>query len=102
VSDEAVDYRHTGALNDTSNDGKPWRLSDDEFICAYRQVGFDLIGPHDLGRSPAATRARWVLLRSSGAAKAISAMWAASDRYAAALAKYHECLSGAPTKEPAA
>lgn len=105
-----MNYDHSGALNGRANEGKPWRLEDDEFICEYHLVGLDLIGPHDLGRSPESTKARWDFLKATGANKAIRAMRKASnsswhapgktldyrrawkERRAKALAKYYDCI----------
>jgi hypothetical protein len=89
-----MNYDHDGSLNGRANEGKPWRLEDDQFICAYHSVGFGLIGPRDLGRSPESTKARWEFLKATGAEKAIRAMRGPKDDPARskALAKYYDCI----------
>jgi hypothetical protein len=47
--------------------GEPWTLDEDEKLAAWWEVGFDLIGPHDLGRTAEETAQRWEFLKASGA-----------------------------------
>ena len=45
-----------------------WTEQEDRFLVAYLDgIGADLIGPHDLGRSAAATVARGRKLKKTGA-----------------------------------
>jgi hypothetical protein len=64
---------------------KRWTYSDDTFLHAFYEDIGAFIGPHDLGRSEASTKARVRHLKSSGA-------WAALDNIIAARTEYHRCL----------
>ena len=111
---DAMHPSKTGMFTDHGNDAEPWSLGDDEFLVAYWGVGLDMIGPHDLGRSPSACKTRLEFLRSSKAIRAINDMsraehsgWHApgktmayrkawKERFEKALARYRERVSEEP------
>ena len=67
---------------------KRWTYSDDTFLHAFYEGMGPTIGPHDLGRTESATKARVKHLKSSGA-------WSALDKMTAARADYHRCIGDA-------
>lgn len=68
---------------------KHWTLEEDKFLVEFYDAVGSFIGPHDLGRSEASTKARVQKLKETGAWQALENLGQAERDY---LKKYHLCL----------
>ena len=64
---------------------KHWTLENDQFLVAYFDAVGPMIGPHDLGRPEAATKARVRLLKARGGWQALEDMERARVAYLKAM-----------------